>query len=249
MKRQQYILRIFCILLALVFITGLKAQKPVQYEQQTWVGYNINYKLHPRWGAWLDGEVHTKDHFFNEYSQFTLRFAGTYFLKNKNRFTAGYGFTDFFPGDNHKQIAIPEHFLWQQFQFFMNTSKHKLMNWVRVEEKWKADVLNDSTTTGSFTNYYKLRYNVFYQLPLSRDGFAAKTLSLALGDEVYLYYGPTLSNHVFDQNRLFLGFSYAVNKHDNLVFGYLNIMQQNQAGTQYKNSSIFKATMFMNFGF
>jgi hypothetical protein len=228
---------------------GLKAQKPVQYEQQTWAGYNINYKLHPRWGLWLDGEVHTKDHFFNEYSQMTFRFAGSYYLKNKNRFSAGYGFTDFFPGDNHKQIAIPEHFLWQQFQFFMNTSKHKLMNWVRVEEKWKANVLNDSTTAGSYTNYYKLRYNVFYQLPLSRDGFAPKTLSLALGDEIYLYYGPTLSNHVFDQNRLFLGFNYALNKHDNLVFGYLNILQQNQAGTQYKNSSILKATMFWNFGF
>ena len=207
----------------------------MHYEQQTWVGYNINYKLQNRWGLWLDGEVHTKDHFFNEYSQFTLRFAGTYFLKNKNRFTGGYGFTDYFPGDNHKQISIPEHFLWQQFQFFMNTQKHKL--------------INDSSTTGTFTNYYKLRYNIFYQLPLSRDGFAPKTLSLALGDELYLYYGPTLSNHVFDQNRLFLGFSYAVNKHDNLVFGYLNILQQNQAGTQYKNSSIFKATMFWNFGF
>ncbi|OZA67592.1 MAG: hypothetical protein B7X72_03500 [Sphingobacteriia bacterium 39-39-8] len=132
---------------------------------------------------------------------------------------------------------------------FHEYKKHKLMNWVRLEEKWKADVLNDSTKAGSFTNYYKLRYNVFYQLPLSRDGFAPKTLSLALGDEIYLYYGPTLSNHVFDQNRLFLGFSYAVNKHDNLVFGYLNILQQNQAGTQYKNSSILKATMFWNFGF
>jgi len=72
---------------------------------------------------------------------------------------------------------------------------------------------------------------------------------LALGDELYLYYGPHISNHVFDQNRIFLGFSYAVNKHDNFVFGYMNIQQQNAAATVMKISSIIKATLFLNIGY
>lgn len=228
---------------------ALLAQKTVVYEQQIWPGYNANIKFNSRWGIWLDGEVHTNDHYVHHFSQFTLRFAGTYFLKNNNKFTAGYGYTDFFPNEGHKNFSIPEHFTWQQFQWFNNTSKHKLMQWVRTEEKWKENQLNDSTLANDFVSTYKIRYNVFYTLPLSNKGFASKSLSFALGDELYLYYSPTLSNHVFDQNRVFVGFSYAVNKHDNFVFGYLNIQQQNTSATQLKISSIIKATLFLNIGY
>jgi hypothetical protein len=236
------------LLLILIFspLALLAQQKIVVHEQQIWGGYNITKKFNARWGIWMDGEIHTKENFVSEFSQFTLRFAGSYYLKNKNRFTAGYGFTDYLPGDNHKSISIPEHFLWQQFQLFKNTSKHKLMQWFRTEEKWKENVVNDYTAADTYTLYYKFRYNIFYQLPLSKMGFVPNKLSLAVGDELYLYYGPTMSNHVFDQNRVFLGLSYAVNAHDNFVFGYLNILQQNQTATVLKNSSILKMTLFLN---
>jgi hypothetical protein len=228
---------------------ALLAQKKVVYEQQIWAGYNANIKFNNRWGIWLDGEIHTNDNYFNNFSQFTFRFAGTYFFKNNNKITAGYGFSDYLPGEGHTNISIPEHFIWQQFQFFNNTSKYKLMQWIRTEEKWKENVLNDSTAANNYTNSYKLRYNIFYTLPLCKTGFAPKLLSLALGDEIYLYYSPTLSNHVFDQNRLFIGLSYAINQHDNFVFGYLNIQQQNATATQIKISSIIKATLFLNLGY
>lgn len=224
-------------------------QKQVVYEQQIWPGYNANIKFNSRWGIWLDGEIHTNDNYFNNFSQLAFRFAGTYFLKNNNKFTAGYGYTDYFPGEGHTNISIPEHFIWQQFQWFNNASKYKLMQWVRLEQKWKENVVNDSTAADNFTNTYKLRYNIFYQLPLSKRGFPPKSLSLAFGDELYLYYGSTIANHVFDQNRVFAGFSYAVNKHDNFVFGYLNIQQQNSTATQLKISSVIKATLFLNLGY
>lgn len=239
----------FWILLFVSPLVSFAQSKQVVHEQQVWSGYNANIKFNSRWGLWLDGELHTSDNYFNNFSQFTLRFAGTYFLKNNNKFTAGYGFSDYFPAEGYQKISIPEHFLWQQFQWFNNASKYKLMQWVRLEQKWKENVLNDSTVANSFTNTDKLRYNIFYQIPLSKQGFHAKSLSLAMGEELYLYYSPTLSNHVFDQNRVFVGFSYAVNKLDNLVFGYLNIQQQNPIATTLKISSVIKATLFLNLGY
>jgi hypothetical protein len=247
---KSKVLKIIIFWLALFsFPLALLAQKNVVYEQQIWPGYNANIKFNHRWGIWLDGEVHTNDHFLNNFSQFTLRFAGTYFLKNNNKFTTGYGYTDYLPGEGHRNIAVPEHFIWQQFQWFNNTSRYKLMQWVRTEEKWKENVLNDSTIAHNYTSTYKLRYNVFYTVPLNGTRFTPKSLSFSLGDELYLYYGPTYSNRVFDQNRVFIGFSYAVNKHDNFVFGYLNIQQQNATATQLKISSIIKATLFLNLNY
>ena len=242
----------FVIVLSAFFILPLALmaqQKAVVYEQQIWPGYNANIKFSKRWGIWLDGEIHTNDNYFNNFSQFTFRFAGTYFLKNNNKYTAGYGYTDYLPGEVQKNISIPEHFIWQQFQWFNNSSKHKLMQWIRAEEKWKENLLNDSTKASNYTNTYKLRYNIYYQLPLSKRVFDPKSLSIAFSDEIYLYYSPTLTNHVFDQNRIFIGFSYAVNKHDNFVFGYMNIQQQNSSATQWKLSSIVKATLFLYLGY
>jgi hypothetical protein len=243
---KQFVVWTFFFFLPLALFAQ---QKSVVYEQQFWLGYNANIKLNSRWGIWLDGEIHTNDNYFNNFSQYTLRFAGTYFLKNNNKFTAGYGYTDYLPGEGHKNISIPEHQLWQQFQWFNNVSKHKLMQWVRLEQKWKENVLNDSTAANDYTNTYKFRYNIFYSLPLSKRGFNPKSLSLAFIDELYLYYGATIANHIFDQNRIFIGLSYAVNKHDNFVFGYMNIQQQNPAATQLRISSVIKATLFLNLGY
>jgi hypothetical protein len=75
-----------------------------------------------------------------------------------------------------------------------------------------------------------------------------KAISLALGEELYLYYAPRNHNHLFDQNRLFLGFSYAVNAHDNLVLGVINIIQENGAGTAYTDNNVFRLSLFQNIG-
>lgn len=238
------------ILIPLLFLSVFvqAQQKPMLFEAQSWASYNLQAKFSSKWGSWFDAEIHTKDHYFNEFSQVTIRLGASYYLKNHNKIIGGYGYTDYFPTEGHQYISIPEHFVWQQYQFFHNSQRHKLMQWIRLEEKWKGEALNDYTHSNNYTFYYKFRYNLFYQIPLHKKGFVPKSLSIALSDELYLYYGPTLANHVLDQNRVFAGFSYAVNPHDNLVFGVLNILQQNTAGTQFKNTNVLRVSFFENLG-
>ncbi len=222
--------------------------KPVTYVQQSWAGWYPQLKFSKHWGLWFDSEVHTTDHYFNGFSQSILRLAGTYYNQKGNKFTAGYGFADYFPGDNHKYISIPEHYTWEQYQWYHNTKKHKLMQWLRMEQKFKQNVIDDYTADNSYTLTYKLRYNVFYTVALSKRGLMPGVLSAALGNELYLYYGPRIPNHLFDQNRIFLGFSYAVNSHDNFVFGVTNIYQENGGGTGYINNNVLRVSLFQNIG-
>ncbi len=222
--------------------------KPVSYVQQSWIGWYPQVKFSKHWGAWFDSELHTTDHYFNGFSQGILRLAGTYYNNKGNKFTAGYGYADYFPGDNHKFISIPEHYSWEQYQWFRNTRKHKLMQWLRMEQKFKQNVIDDYTADNSYTLTYKLRYNILYTLSLNKRGLVPGALSLALGNELYLYYGPHISNHLFDQNRVFIGFSYAVNNHDNFVFGVTNIFQENGAGNSYLNNNVLRVSLFQNIG-
>ncbi len=238
-------LLLFTILFSL---QSFAQNKPVAYLQQSWLGYYPQIKLSQHWGLWFDSEIHTTDHYFNGVSQAVFRLAGTYYNKKQNKFTAGYGFTDYLPGDNHKYISIPEHFIWEQYQCYAYPGKSKIMQWFRLEQKFKEDVIDNYTPANTYTLTYKARYNFYCAMPLSKKGLKANTLAVAVGDELYLYYAPHLPNHLFDQNRIFLGFSYAVNSHDNLVFGVMNMYQEDVSGASFKDNNVLRVSLFQNIG-
>lgn len=222
--------------------------KPVRYEQQAWAGWFPQIRFSKHFGLWADAEIHTADHYFNGFSQATVRLAATYYNNRSNKFTAGYGFTDLFPGENHPDVALQEHFGWEQYQCYHIRQKTKLMQWVRAEQKFRNSAIDSHTASSDYTLTHKLRYNIFYQVALNKKGLVPHALALAMGNELYLYYSPNAHNHLFDQNRIFLGFSYAVNGHDNLVFGITNILQENSAGTAYTNTNVLRVSLFQNFG-
>lgn len=238
--------KLLLLFLLAVCCAAAAQKKPLSYAFQDWVGYNPQIRFSKHWGTWVDMEVHSGDHLFNGYSLAIFRVAGTYYNNKNNKFTAGYGYADYFPGENHQHISIQEHFAWQQYQWYHRPRKSKIMQWLRLEEKFKQDVIDNNTAADSYTFTYKLRYNVFCTFPLSSRGLVKNSFGFTLGNELYLYYGPHINNHLFDQHRLFLGLSYAVNAHDNLVFGINNILQENTAGTQFKFLNILKVTFFEN---
>jgi len=240
--------KFFFVSLYLLSLNSFAQKKPVIFQQQTWAGYFPQVKLSKHIGLWFDSEIHTNDNYFSGFSQATFRLGGTYYNNKLNKFTVGYGYTDYFPGDNHQFISISEHFAWQQYQWFKYYKKSKLMQWVRLEEKFKNDVIDNYTAANTYTLTYRVRYNFFYQLSLNKKGLIPKSLALALGDELYLYYGPHIQNQVFDQNRVFIGFSYLVNAHDYLVFGLNNILQEDVSGTQFKDNNVLKISFFQNIG-
>ena len=242
-------MRILLLSFLLLFSLSAAAQhKPVLFQQQSWIGYYPQVKFAKHWGLWFDSEVHTNDHYFNGFSQATLRLAATYYNNKNNKFTVGYGYTDYFPGEDHAYISIPEHFAWEQYQWFSNSRRNKLMQWIRLEQKFKEDVLDNYTAAGTYTFMYRARYNIYYNVSLNSKGLLPESLSLVMGDELYLYYGPHIENHVFDQNRIFLGLSYAVNAHDNLVFGLMNMYQGDLSGTQFKDNNVLRLSFFENIG-
>lgn len=220
--------------------------KPVIYQQQSWAGWFPQVKFSQHWGIWFDSELHTNDHYFNGFSQTAFRLGLSYYNNKGNKFTVGYGYADYFPGENHQFVSIPEHHSWEQYQWFHNSKKQKLMQWLRLEQKFKGNVIDDHTPPTDYTLSYKLRYEIFYTLSLTKRGIIPGSLSLAAGNELYLYYGPHIPNHLFDQNRIFLGFSYAVNAHDNLVFGVSNIFQENGSGTGYMDMNVLRLSLFQN---
>ncbi|MBI5372669.1 MAG: DUF2490 domain-containing protein [Sphingobacteriales bacterium] len=230
--------------LFLVVTAGFTQGRQIEKKQQVWLGYFNQTRLSAKWGIWLDAHIRTREDFFTGFSQGILRLGLTRYLSDDLKLTAGYAFVNHFPAENHKHVSQPEHRPWQQLQWHTRYPRLRLMQWLRLEERWRRKILNDEALADGYLFNFRVRYNFFSQIPLSGKKFQPGTLSFVLNDEVHINFGKQIVYNYFDQNRLFAGFNYHLNKHDNLQFGYMYIFQQLAAGNRYRGIEALRLFYF-----
>lgn len=238
------------VLVVCLSITGpasVSAQtKVTETEEQFWVAYFNQSRLSKRWGLWLDVHLRTKENLLSGFSQLLARPGVTYYITDDLRLTASYAFINHFPADNHKNISQPEHRPWQQLQWQVRYPKVRMMQWLRLEERFRRKIKNDNELAEGYLFNWRIRYNFLAQFPLSKKKFQPGTLSLVVGDELFVNFGKQVTYNYFDQNRLFAGFHYHVNKSDNLQFGYMNVFLQLAAGNRYRSLHTARVFYFHN---
>lgn len=233
MKTGYFMRGLFLLSLLISFHVSF-AQKQKTNVEQIWTGYFNQTRFSDRWGLWADLHLRTKEDFVDDLSQGIARLGLTYYLKDNTRFTVGYAYVHHFPADAHPGISQPEHRPWQQLQWHNRYAKLRLMQGVRLEERFRRKIKDGDKLDDGYNFNYRVRYNFFLTTPLSKKAFAPGTLSLVLNDEVHINFGKEITYNTFDQNRLFVGLAYHTNAHDNLQFGYMNLFQQLPAGSRYR---------------
>ncbi|MCU0451451.1 MAG: DUF2490 domain-containing protein [Bernardetiaceae bacterium] len=228
--------------------TGL-AQTPAKettHLSQTWLAYFNQTRLSNRWGLWAETHLRTRDELVSGLTVGLVRVGLTYYLADQTKLSAGYAYVHFFPGDNHPGIYQPENRYWQQLQWHTQYKKVRTMQWLRLEERFKRRLKDDDEWAEGYNFNFRVRYNLSAQFPLSQKGLGPKTLSLVASNEVFVNFGREIVYNYFDQNRLFLGFSYQFNKQTNLQFGYMNVFQQLGAGNRYRSANALRLFLFQN---
>lgn len=211
------------------------AQKTTTSLQQVWLGYFNQMRFSDKFGSWSDLHLRTKDDFFSNYSQSILRAGLTYYVTNNTKLTAGYAYVSIYPADNHSGVTQPEHRPWQQVQWHTNYPKLRIMQWFRLEERYRRKIKNNDELAEGYSFNYRLRYNFYLAAPLGKMPFSPGSLSFVVNDELHINFGKQVVYNYFDQNRFFIGFALHTTKTDNLQFGYMNLFQQLPAGNQYKD--------------
>jgi len=238
---------ILFLLISFLLNQNLLAQtKQTESVQQVWIAYNNQTRFSNKWGAWADIHLRTKEDFFSRFSSNIIRLGLTHYLNDDTKLTAGYAYISHFPQDNHGNVTRPEHRPWQQIQWHSKYSKLRLMQWFRLEERFRRKILNENELAAGYNFNFRVRYNIFFGVPLSKNKFQPKTFSLVVNDELHINFGKQIVYNYFDQNRFFLGFAYHVNKTDNIQFGYMNVFQQLSAGNKYKSIHVPRVFYFHN---
>lgn len=222
------------------------AQKQVTNFNQAWTGYFNQTRLSNKWGYWADVHVRTHENFFDNISQTIVRIGGTYYLNNDTKLTAGYAYINNYAPANHANITTPEHRPWQQIQWHTKYPKLRLMQWLRIEERFRQKLKNVNELDNSFAFNFRIRYNFLMQIPLSEKKFQPKTFSFIANNELHINLGKEIILNTFDQNRFFIGLAYQTNKTDNLQFGYMNLFQQQAAGNIYRSLHTARIFYFHN---
>jgi hypothetical protein len=236
-------------LLSLILIVAhpLSAQtKGTTSSNQIWVGYFNQTRLSNKFGFWADFHIRTKEDFVEELSQGVMRLGLTWYIKDELRFTAGYAYFNHYPNDNHKNISQPEHRPWQQLQWQTSYPKLRLAHRLRFEQRYRRKILSDDQLASGYDFNFRLRYNLLARFPLNSNAFQANTFSFVASDEVMVNFGKQIVYNYFDQNRMFLGLAYHLNKRDDLQLGYMNVFQQLASGNRYRSLHTARLFYFHN---
>jgi hypothetical protein len=170
MKNVKLITKLFFVCIVITFFYNSIAQtKQTEKLSQVWLGYFNQTRFSNKWGMWADLHLRTKEDLVDNFSQSIARLGLTYYINDVTKFTLGYAYVTNYPGDNHKQISQAEHRPWQQLQWHTKYGKKRMMQWFRLEEKYKQKILNDSTLANGYSFNWKLRYNFWYELPFTKE--------------------------------------------------------------------------------
>ncbi|HUP14410.1 MAG TPA: DUF2490 domain-containing protein [Niastella sp.] len=239
--------KISLFLLLGIGIAKVEAQtKTVTDARQLWFGYLNQTRLTDRWGLWADFHLRTKDDFTNDLSQSIARAGLTYYLNDAAKLTAGYAYVTHYPAEGHKDISQPEHRIWQQLQWHTKYPRTRLMQYIRLEEKYRHRIANDSLLAAGYTFNYKVRYNIAYEIPLTKGRAGRGALSAILNDELHVNFGKQIVYNYFDQNRAFAGLKFNTSAHDNIQVGYMNVFQQLAAGNRFRNTHVIRLFYYQN---
>jgi hypothetical protein len=222
-----------------LFVYGAFGQtKQTEHREMTWLGYFNQTRFTDRSGLWVDLHLRLNDNFVQETHAILARGAYTYYVTDKGRLSIGYAYQNQ-PG-HHGAADQPEHRPWQQFQWMEKKSWFNLMQWIRLEQRYRKIPGEEGF---SFSNH-RIRYNIALTFPLNKKEVTAKTPFFFTNNEVFINFGKNVVNNYFDQNRFFIGFGYQFTSHLNAQLGYMNVFQQLPAGNKYVSSDAIRLFVF-----
>jgi hypothetical protein len=240
MRKLVFLLFLMC------FQFMAKSQtKTTSHFQQIWLGYYNQTKLNKNLEVNADLHLRSKEDFINDLYQSIIRVGVSYNFNNAIKVTGGYAYVNYFPGDNHKDISQQENRYWQQFQWQTKFSKSVLQQKIRLEERYRHKILNDSTLAVGYDFNWRLRYNVLFETPILKK--IKNRFYFVLNEEANVNFGKQIVYNYFDQNRFFAGFKYHIDAPNIIQFGYMNIFQQLSPGNKFKVTDVIQVFYFQNF--
>ena len=198
-------------------------QNDIQYSRQGNIGNDVNL--------------------FRYNQQLTLRSWLHYYPIPKIRisFFAGLWYNYYIPLLNRQ---FPEYRTAIQGTYYKFYPKSSLAFRFRVENRNIRDI------EMKFENVFRFRTQLKYVKPLNGTEIKKGVHYLVGFDEVFINGGSMVTgHHVFDQNRIYIGYGYAFSNYFTFETGYFNQFQIAAHSNNFYVNHIWQISLFVNNGF
>jgi len=220
--------------------------KEIETEEQTWFGYFNQTRLTKRSGIWVDLHLRLTGNFIEHVGLSIARAGYTYYVNDHVKLTAGYAFVTRYSQTGGPNV--PEHRPWQQIQWIEKKNRFTMMQWFRVEERFRR-IVEAGELTNDYSFNWRFRYNISFTIPLKGKTLEPKTPFIFLNDEVHINAGKNILVNYFDQNRLFLGLGYQFTSRLNTHVGYMYVFQQQSEVNKFVHIDAIRFFVFHNLDF
>jgi hypothetical protein len=213
-------------------------EKVFEHREMTWFGYFNQTRFTNKSGVWADIHVRLNDSFVRETHAYLGRLAYIFHINDRTRLSAGLAF-QLQPGHN----GAPDQFEprpWQQIQWFEKKKWFTMMQWIRLEQRFRKTEGHDEYAFST----HRARYNVAFTIPILDKEVKPGLPFLFVNNEVFINLGKNVINNYFDQNRFFVGAGYQFTSHLNAQLGYMNVFQQLPAGNRYVKTDAVRLFVF-----
>lgn len=209
-----------------------------------WYMYFGTHKLTDKWG--LHTELQVRQYkVITEQQQIMPRFALTYNLSDRAMVAAGYAYVHTYPyGDNPAADDFPEQRIFQQVQFKDQQGIFGLQHRFRLEQRWVK-----FAGAEDYTYLNRARYQFRVNIPLQGPSIEDREFYLGVYDEVFLNFGPNVTNNIFDQNRAYAALGFRFHQNASLEVGYLHHHVAQRNGIWFENNHTLQVGLTYNLDF
>jgi hypothetical protein len=168
---------------------------------------------------------HRYDGAFKNKVQWISRLGFGYKITAQLTLGVGHAYSEFFSASGVRRENRP----WQQLQSDFSVGNIKLMQRLRLEERFQKD-----------QSLERFNYRVRFQFQVTIPVLPEQKLSLQLSDEPMINFGREISGNHFDQNRLQGGFQIKVVKNVFLMPSYVYLHQYQPSRKSFRNVNVFR---------
>jgi len=232
----------FIIIFSLILINDSVAQNVspvIVKDNMLWLGYYNSIIINSKWSVNSDLQFRTKNE-VKDYSQALVRADVSYKLKDRLTISVGFAHFRYFLT---KEKTRGEWRPWQELKLIDKVGNCRVNHRFRIEQRFNETVKN-SEATNDYQFNFRFRYRLDLRYPLLKEKESGNNLYALVGNEIMINAGNNIIYNYFDQDRLYVGINYEINKKIALQLQYMHVWQQVSNGLTLNSTEVLRFNIY-----
>lgn len=250
MKQQVALALLMAALLPQLTFSQSASPREEVTQSIEWFSLASNIKVNKHLTLMAEGQFRFAKNF--EPMQFQFRTAADiHITKSLSIVPLGYVYTwNPVYGEQPNKFVNNEHRIWEQVMFKHHSGRVHFSHRARLEQRYiQVHTINNGEVVYEGFDYYanRARYRLMLTVPFGKREMGPKTWFGSFYNETFLSWGPQVTYHKPDQNRVFVGAGYQAAKSLTITSGLLYQMLIKANGAKQENNVGVQVMVGYNF--